>query len=73
MSHETKVALERIAALCSTSNSLPDRLVRVYDVALQGLGLTAGQRKVEIQAAIQRKRDRLAAREQQQGVTDGPD
>lgn len=65
MSHEAKVALERIATLCSTSLTLTERMVRVYDVALEGLGLTAGQRKAEIQAVIQRKREWLAQRAEQ--------
>lgn len=61
MTHESKIALERIVSLCESSKALSDRQVRIFDIALHGLGLTAGQRRAKIQDAIQAKRDRIAA------------
>jgi hypothetical protein len=44
MSHEAKVALERIVALCQKSENLSMAQIRIYDYALEGLGYVASQR-----------------------------
>lgn len=44
MSHESKVALERIIALCQKSENLSMAQIRIYDYALEGLGYVASQR-----------------------------
>lgn len=66
MSHESKQACQRIVALCEQSNTLNSLQLRIYDVALEGLGYLSGQRK-EItdpwrQKIIQTRRDRQQAR-----------
>lgn len=62
MSHEHKLALERIVALCEKSRQPTKRVERIHDIALQALGLTANQREFEIrkvrEAALQSKRDK---------------
>lgn len=60
MSDQT-TALKRIVAVCTNSRHLSKRMLSVFDIALQGLGTPSRLRKLEIQAAIQRKRDRRAA------------
>lgn len=69
MSHESRKALERIVALCEKSGNLTPRQVRIFDIALEGLGLVWGQRQAAIskwkQPHIERialKRERQAAR-----------
>jgi hypothetical protein len=63
MSHEHKVALEKIISVCEKSRQPTKRIERVMDIALEALGLTANQREAEItamrQAAIQKQRDRV--------------
>ena len=44
MSHESKLALERIVGICERSENLSPRQVRIFDIALEGLGLVSGQR-----------------------------
>lgn len=44
MSHESKVALERIVAVCEKSENLSMAQIRIYDFALEGLGYVACQR-----------------------------
>lgn len=62
MSHEAVVALERIVTLCEKSAELPERQLRLFDIALEGLGLLNGQRQEIIRAKLQAKRDRIMAR-----------
>lgn len=54
------ISLERIAKVCANARNPSQSLMNIYDITMQGLGMTSRQRKMEIQAAIQRKRDRLA-------------
>lgn len=44
MSYESKKALERIVTLCEGSANLSSRQMRIYDIALEGLGYVASQR-----------------------------
>ena len=44
MSHESLKALERIVSLCEKSENLSMRQVRIFDIALEGLGYVARQR-----------------------------
>jgi glutamine synthetase adenylyltransferase len=60
MSDQT-TALKRIVAVCSNSRGLSEQMLRVFDIAMQGLGTPSRLRTLELQAAIQRKRDRRAA------------
>lgn len=62
MSHEAIVALEKIVTLCEKSAELPERQLRLFDIALEGLGLVNGQRQEIIRDKIQAKRDRIMAR-----------
>jgi hypothetical protein len=62
MSHEHKLALEKIVAVCEKARQLPTkRQERIHDIALEALGLTKSQRQEEIervrQASIQRAKD----------------
>lgn len=66
MTYESQRACERIVALCEKSDNPTDRQVRIYDIALQGLGLVQRQRDEIIspwrQALIQARRDRHQAK-----------
>lgn len=67
MSHESRVALERIVALCEKSENLSRRQVRMFDIALEGLGYLRCQRAGIIekwqQPLIQKIRDRIERRD----------
>jgi hypothetical protein len=54
-------ALRRIVSVCSNLRGPSHHMLRVYDIAMQGLGTPARLRELEIQSAIQRKRDRQTA------------
>lgn len=64
MSHETKIAIEKIISICEQSRQPTKRIERVYDIALESVGLTFNQRNELIVAlrrrAIQIQRDKLA-------------
>lgn len=45
MSHESKVALERIVTICEKSENLSMNQCRIFDIALEGLGYVASQRE----------------------------
>lgn len=72
MSHESKLALERIVTICERSENLTMRQIRIFDIALEGLGLVSGQRE-EIVAKwkrphierMQARRDRLPVQQEQ--------
>ena len=61
MSHESKLALERIIALCEKSRNPTMRQTRIYDIALAGIGMVSGQRAEIVgnwsRHAIQEKRE----------------
>lgn len=44
MSHESKLALERIVDICEKSGNLSMTQIRIYDLALEGLGYVMSQR-----------------------------
>lgn len=44
MSHEAKLALERIVAVCEKSENLSMTQIRIFDIALEGLGYVSSQR-----------------------------
>jgi hypothetical protein len=48
MSHEHKLAIEKIIALSEKSRIPTQRGLRIYDIALESMGLTRGQRIEEI-------------------------
>jgi len=66
MSHESKLALDRIIALCEKSANPTMRQTRIYDIALAGVGLVSGQRAEIIgkwsRHVIQEQRDTMEAR-----------
>jgi ABC-type phosphate transport system auxiliary subunit len=67
MSYEAEKALDRIVALCEKSDNLTGRQIRIFDIALEGLGMVAKQRE-EItgkwrQAKITARRARWEARQ----------
>lgn len=63
MSHEHKLAIQRIVALCEKQRQPTRRSERIHDIALESLGLTANQREFEIrkvrEKALQFRRDRI--------------
>lgn len=63
MSHESKLALERIVALCENSENLTHRQVRIFDIALEGLGLVSGQRDEILAKWRQPLFDKIVARQ----------
>lgn len=66
MSHESKVALERIVAICERSGNLTMRQIRIFDIALEGLGLVYGQREEILAKWKQPRLDAIAARRERQ-------
>lgn len=66
MSHEHRLAIERIITLCESARQPTRRIERIYDIALESAGLTFNQRQEKIkevmQKSIQIQRDRAAAR-----------
>jgi hypothetical protein len=62
MSHESKQALERIVALCERSENLTMRQIRIFDIALEGLGYVASQRGAMLTRWKQPHLDKIAAK-----------
>lgn len=62
MSHEAKVALERIITLCSKARSDTKRIRMIYTVAMEGVGMTASQRRTELVKLRMRIVDDIATR-----------
>lgn len=70
MSHESIKALERICTHYERQPKLSERHLRIYDIAMEGLGMVSVQRRMIIQpyidrnrAEIQARRDRIMARQ----------
>lgn len=61
MTHEHKKALDAIILICERSRQPTHRIERIYDIALQALGLTANQRNELVlklrHRTIQKQRD----------------
>jgi hypothetical protein len=72
MTHEATTALENIVSLCERSENLTGRQIRIFEIALTGLGLVKRQRDDILskwrQRIIQDRRDRVARRELDQQV-----
>lgn len=70
MTHETKKAIEKIITICEKSRQPTARVLRIYDIALESLGLTENQRAELInklkQEKVQAYRDKLMARQQKE-------
>ncbi|RFP19140.1 hypothetical protein [Duganella sp. BJB475] len=60
-------ALWRVVSLFYENDRMSRHELRIFEIALEGLGLRSGERRVEIEAAIQRKRDRLMALRAERG------
>lgn len=56
-----EVACRRIMTLFADNSRMTDHELRVYEIAMEGLSIPAPQRRVQLQAAIQLKRDRVMA------------
>lgn len=54
-------ALERIVTLFADNDRMSCHELRVLEIVLEGLRMPPGQRRLQIEAAIQRKRDRIMA------------
>jgi aminoglycoside phosphotransferase family enzyme len=52
MSHDHKIAIEKIITLCENSRQPTRRIERIYDVALTAMGLTFNQREDKINQLI---------------------
>lgn len=67
MSFEHKKAIDRIIALCEKSRTPSKRLVRIYDIALESVGLVKSQRDEILttfyESRLQAERDKMEARE----------
>lgn len=55
-------ALRKIVSLFTDNAHMSEHELRVLEIALEGLGASASERRVAVQAAIQLKRDRIMAR-----------
>jgi len=68
MSYEHKKAIERIIIICESSRQPTKRIERIYDIALESMGLVEGQRNQLLltlkQRAVQLQRNRNLKREQ---------
>jgi hypothetical protein len=72
MTHEAKLALEKIVATCEKSGNLTMTQIRIFDMALEGLGYVASQRgrilekwKAPHIEKITKRRERFMARMEQ--------
>lgn len=68
MSHESKKALERIVTLCEKSANLTPRQIRIFDIALEGLGYVAGQRAEMLDKWKRPHIERIVARRERQAA-----
>ncbi len=62
MSDQHKAALQKIVVLCEHANELTNRLERIYDIALEGLGMPPKERAAEIAGVRERTHRAVAAR-----------
>jgi hypothetical protein len=54
-------ALQRIATLFENNDRMSSHELRVLEIVLEGQGMSPGQIRVKLIAAIQRRRDRIEA------------
>ena len=70
MSHEHKVAIERIIKLCEKSKTFTARIQSILDIAYYSIGMTANQRRERLEEvmypALQANRDRIIERMKQE-------
>lgn len=71
MSHESKVALERIVTILEKSGDLSQRQIRIFEIALEGLGMVSRQRNEIVAKWKQPILDRIAARRERQMARQG--
>jgi len=71
MTYESRKALEKIVKICEQSENLNLRQVKIFDIALEGLGYVSGQReekllkwKKPIYDKIQERRNRTMEKQQ---------
>lgn len=66
-------ALWRVITLYANNDRMTCHELRVYQIAMEGLGFSPMRRRAEIEAAIQRKRDRQALLSaEREGATSAP-
>lgn len=56
---QAEIACRRIMTLFTDNDRMTCHELRVYEIAMEGLGIPAAQRRAQMEAAIQLKRDRL--------------
>lgn len=66
MTYESKVALERIVTILEKSGDLSQRQVRIFEIALEGLGMVSRQRSEIVAKWKQPILDRIAVRRARQ-------
>jgi hypothetical protein len=57
----TEKALQRIYTLFENNDRMSSHELRVLEIVLEGQGLPPGQIRLKVEAAIQRRRDRIEA------------
>ena len=66
-------ALLRIVSIYRESDSIRCNEIRVFEIAMEGLGMSSRQIRFEVQSAIQRRRDRvMELRAERKGADDAP-
>ena len=64
-------ALQKIVNLFTDNDRMSEHELRVLEITLEGQGVPPNQRRQTLQAAIQRRRDRMEARRaEREGATD---
>ncbi|MYM34886.1 hypothetical protein GTP38_11100 [Duganella sp. FT94W] len=59
---QAEIACRRIMTLYMDNDQMTSHELRCYEIAMEGLGVPPAQRRAQMQAAIELKRDRIMAR-----------
>ena len=66
-------ALQKIVNLFTYNDRMSEHELRVLEITLEGQGVPANERRQTLQAAIQRRRDRMEVRRaEQEGAANAP-
>lgn len=68
MTSSSFLALQKIVALLGGAQGLPNRELRVLEIALEGMKVPRERRQEAVQNVIQAARDKVLARRPRQGV-----
>lgn len=63
MSAAAEKALRQIMTLAKRADFATGREIRYLEIALEGVGMAPAQREAEIQAVVQRRRNRIAEKQ----------